>query len=103
MMFYVAHKDNQAPDGYERMKALCGKLQALDEGNAYWSPLVAFKTHEYGDIGHGQEMELCLQFLCACDALIVASEPNQTMKREIDCARAYEIPVVWLHGVERPR
>lgn len=67
-----------------------------DQNNCYICPLLAFSHMEYGEIGYEQEMELCLDLLSVCDAIIVASKVSEGVRREIEFAKMVNMEVIYL-------
>lgn len=96
MRYYIAHKYQGDKSNIERVGVIAKKLQLEHPENAYFSPLHAFSFLEYKDMPYDDFMEICLDFLSACDALIVASEISKGIQMEIDFARLVKMEVMRL-------
>ena len=95
-ILYVSHAYGGDKKNIERAKKITKGLQKQDLANCYICPLMAFSHLEYGEIGYDDEMELCLDFLSACDVLIVASEISKGVQMEIDFAKLVKMEVMRL-------
>ena len=93
-MIYVSHKFGGDPDNMERAKKITHDLQVDDHENCYICPLLAFSHLGYNEIGHDEEMELCIDLLSVADVLIVASDVSQGVQKEIDFARMVGMEVI---------
>ena len=93
-MIYVSHKFGGDPANMERAKKITHDLQVKDTENCYICPLLAFSHMEYGEIGYEYEMEICLDLLSVCDALIVASDISDGVRKEIDFAKMVGMEVI---------
>lgn len=93
-MIYVSHKFGGAPANMERAKKITHDLQVADLDNCYICPLLTFSHLKYGEIGYEYEMEICLDLLSVCDAMIVASDISNGVQKEIDFARLVGMEVV---------
>ena len=93
-MIYVSHKFCGDPANMERAKKITHDLQVNDPENCYICPLLAFSHMEYGEIGYEYEMEICLDLLSVCDALIVASDVSKGVQKEIDFAKMVGMEVI---------
>lgn len=105
MRYYIAHKYQGDKSNIERVGKIAKKLQMEHPENAYFSPLHAFSFLEYDDMSHDVFMEVCFDFLSACDGLIVASkEITRGVQMEIDFARLVKMEVLKLEesGELRP-
>lgn len=104
MRYYIAHKFQGDKSNIERVGKIAKKLQLEHPENAYFSPLHAFSFLDYDDIAHDDFMEICLDFLSACDALVVASEISKGVQMEIDFAKLVKMEVLQLdkNGKLRP-
>lgn len=104
MRYYIAHKYQGDKSNIERVGKIAKKLQIEHPEHAYFSPLHAFSFLEYNDMAHDDFMEVCYDFLSACDALIVASEISKGVKMEIDFAKLVKMEVMILeeNGDLRP-
>ena len=91
---YIAHAYGGDKKNIERAKRITRGLQKQDLANCYICPLMAFSHLEYGEIGHDDEMELCLDLLSACDVLVVASEVSRGVQAEIDFAKLVKMEVL---------
>lgn len=102
MCYYIAHKYQGDKLNIERVGKIAKKLQLEHPENAYFSPLHAFSFLEYDDMAYN--MEVCLDFLSACDVLIVASEISEGVQMEIDFAKLVKMEVLRLdeNGELRP-
>ena len=94
MMYYISHRYQGKPENMERAKQITHDLQVADPDNCYICPLTAFSHLKYGEIGYDEEIELCLDLLSLCDALIIASDVSQGVQKEIDFARMVGMEVV---------
>lgn len=93
-MIYVSHKFAGDPANMERAKKITHDLQVADLDNCYICPLLTFSHLKYGEIGYEQEMEICLDLLSVCDALIVASDVSDGVQKEIDFAKMVGMEVI---------
>ena len=91
---YVSHKFGGDPANIERAKKITHDLQVADLDNCYICPLLAFSHLDYGEIGYDGEIELCLDLLSLCDALIVSSDVSDGVQKEIDFARMVGMEVI---------
>lgn len=96
MVYYVSHCYQGAPDNISKAAKIAHDLQMADQNNCYICPLLVFSHMKYGEIGYGQEMELCLDLLSVCDALIVASKVSEGVRREIEFAKMVNMEVIYL-------
>ena len=96
MRYYIAHKYQADKSNIERASKIAKKLQLEHPEHAYFSPLHAFSFLEYEDMPFDDFMEVCYDFLSACDALIVASEISKGVRAEIDFAKLVKMEVVRL-------
>ena len=104
MRYYIAHKYQGDKSNIDRVGEIAKKLQLEHPEHAYFSPLHAFSFLEYEDMEYCDFMEVCYDFLSACDALIVASEISKGVRAEIDFAKLVKMEVVSLdeNGELRP-
>ena len=93
-MIYVSHKFGGDPANMERAKKITHDLQANDQENCYICPLIAFSHLGYNEIGHDEEMALCIDLLSVSDILIVASDVSDGVQKEIDFARMVGMEVI---------
>ena len=96
MRYYIAHKYQGDKSNIERVGKIAKKLQLEHPEHAYFSPLHAFSFLEYEDMAYDDFMEVCLDFLSACDVLIVASEISKGVQMEIDFAKLVKMEVMRL-------
>lgn len=96
MVYYVSHCYQGDPDNISKAAKITHDLQMNDQNNCYVCPLLVFSHMGYGEIGYGQEMELCLDLLSVCDALIVASKVSEGVRREIEFAKMVNMEVIYL-------
>lgn len=96
MVYYVSHCYQGDPENVRKAAKITHDLQMADQNNCYICPLLAFSHMEYGEIGYEQEMELCLDLLSVCDALIVASQVSEGVRREIEFAKMINMEVIYL-------
>ena len=104
MRYYIAHKYQGDKSNIDRVGEIAKKLQLEHPEHAYFSPLHAFSFLEYNDMAYDDFMEVCLDFLSACDVLIVASEISNGVQTEIDFAKLVKMEVIRLdeNGESRP-
>ena len=93
MRYYITHAHNA---DIERVGKIAKKLQLEHPENAYFSPLHAFSFLEYNDMAYDDFMEVCYDFLSACDVLIVASEISKGVEAEIKFAKLVKMEVMRL-------
>lgn len=93
-MIYVSHKFAGDPANMERAKKITHDLQVNDTENCYICPLMAFSHLGYNEIGHDEEMALCIDLLSVSDILIVASDVSDGVQKEIDFARMVGMDVI---------
>ena len=93
-MIYVSHRFGGDPANIERAKKITHGLQVNDPENCYICPLLAFSHLGYNEIGHDDEMALCIDLLSVSDVLIVASDISEGVQKEIDFARLVGMEVI---------
>lgn len=94
MRYYIAHAYQGNRSNIEKVGKIARDLQMKHPENAYFSPLHAFSFLNYDDIEYDSFMEICLDFLSACDALIVASKKiSKGVQMEIDFAKLVKMEV----------
>ena len=93
-VIYVSHKYGNDPANMERAKKITHDLQIENPTHCFICPLLAFSHLQYGEIGYDDEIELCLDLLSLCDALIVASNVSKGVQKEIDFARMVGMEVI---------
>lgn len=96
MRYYIAHKYQGDKSNIDRVGEIAKKLQLGHPENAYFSPLHAFSFLEYNEMPYEDFMEVCLDFLSACDYLVVASEVSRGVQMEIDFAKLVKMEVLRL-------
>ena len=96
MRYYIAHQYQGDKSNIERVGEIAKRQQLKHPENAYFSPLHAFSFLEYKDMSYDDFMEICLDFLSACDVLVVASEISKGVQTEIDFARLVKMEVMTL-------
>ena len=96
MRYYIAHKYQGDKSNIERVGKIAKKLQTEHPEHAYFSPLHAFSFLEYNDMAYDDFMEVCYDFLSACDVLIVASEISKGVQMEIDFAKLVGMEIEYL-------
>ena len=94
MLLYLAHKYQGDQANMERVKKIAHDLQMENPDHCVVCPLLNFSCLGYGEIGYDQEMEICLDLLSACDALIVASDVSKGVQKEIDFAKMVGMEVI---------
>ena len=94
MIYYVSHCYGGDTANLERAKKITHDLQMNDHENCYICPLMAFSHLGYNEIGHDEEMELCIDLLSVSDVLIVASDISEGVQKEIDFARLVGMEVI---------
>ena len=100
MMIYVSHKYGGDPANVERAKKITHDLQVKDLENCYICPLAAFSHIPYNEIGYEEEMQLCLDLMCLCDVLVVASEISTGVRMEIELAEKCNMKIIYLESEE---
>ena len=93
-IIYISHKFGGVPANMERAKKITHDLQVNDPENCYICPLMAFSHLGYNEIGHDEEMALCIDLLSVSDILIVASDVSDGVQKEIDFARMVGMEVI---------
>lgn len=96
MRYYIAHCYQGDKSNIERVGKIAKNLQLKHPENAYFSPLHAFSFLEYNDMPYDDFMEIALDFLSACDVLIVASKISKGVQREIDFAKLVGMEIQYL-------
>ena len=91
---YISHKFGGDPAKMERAKKITHDLQIENATHCFICPILALSHLKYGEIGYDDEIELCLDLLSLCDALIVASDVSQGVQKEIDFARMVGMEVI---------
>ena len=104
MRYYIAHQYQGDKSNIERAGKIAKKLQLEHPEHAYFSPLHAFSFLEYDDMAYDDFLEICLDFLSACDVLIVASDISKGVQMEMDFANLVKMEVTRLdeNGELRP-
>ena len=74
----------------------CKKIANRTPRKFLFSPAHAFSFLADDDMCFDDFMEICLDFLSACDVLIVASEISKSVQREIDFAKLVKMEVMRL-------
>jgi hypothetical protein len=97
MRYYIAHKYQGDKSNIDRVGKIAKKLQLEHPEHAYFSPLHAFSFLEYNDMEYDDFMEVCYDFLSACDVLVVASEVSKGVQMEIDFAKLVKMEVMRLN------
>ena len=100
MMIYVSHKYGGDLANVERAKKITHDLQVKDLENCYICPLNAFSHIPYNEIGFEEEMQLCLDLMCVCDVLVVASELSTGVRQEIELAKKCNMKIIYLESEE---
>ena len=101
MLIYVSHKYGGNPENAERANKITHDLQIKDLENCYICPINAFSHIAYNEIGYDEEMELCLDLMCVCDVLLVASALSTGVRREIDLAKKLNMKILYLEEGEQ--
>ncbi len=96
MVYYVAHAYSGDKSNIEKAKKITHDLQIKDIENCYISPLLAFSHLKYGEVSYETEMDICLDLLMMCDALVVASKTTKGVQMEIDLAKRLNMEVYTL-------
>ena len=96
MLIFVSHCYGGDKTNIEKAKKITHDLQVKDLANCYICPLLTFSHIEYEEIGHDNDMELCLDLLSVCDVLVVASEVSKGVQMEIDFAKLVGMEVRYL-------
>ena len=91
---YVSYKFCGDTANMERAKKITHDMQIENPEHCFICPILAFSHLEYGEIGYDDEIELCLDLLSLCDALIVASDVSDGVQKEIDFARMVGMEVI---------
>lgn len=94
MLLYISHKYGGDPANIERAKKITHDLQVDDQENCYICPLMAFSHLGYNEIGHDEEMALCIDLLSVSDVLIIASDISEGVQKEIDFAKMVGMEVI---------
>ena len=93
-LYYVSHRFGGDPSNIERAKKITHDLQVNDTENCYICPLMAFSHLGYNEIGHDEEMALCIDLLSVSDVLLIASDISEGVQEEIDFARMVDMEVI---------
>lgn len=96
MVYYVAHKYGGDPENLQKAREKTRALQLADLDNCYVCPLLTFADLDYAEIGYNEAMELCIDLLSVCDALVVASDISEGVRREIEFAELVGMEVVFV-------
>lgn len=100
MLYYIAHKNGGIAENRQSAERITHDLQIADLDNTYICPLMLFSHLRYSEIGYDAEMELCIDILSICDALIIASEISKGVQRELDFARTVGMEVFKIENGE---
>lgn len=90
MIYYVTHAYDGKPETYEKVKQIVFDFQSDDWENCYVSPILTFPYIGTKD-ETGEPLNLVpvrLDLLTVCDVLLVASEPDDAVKMEIEFAKS---------------
>lgn len=101
-VYYVSHAYGGKEENYNRAKKITHDLQLQHPTDCFICPILAFSHFGYNEIGYDAEMEICLDLLSVCDALIVASEISEGVQREIDFAKMVDMEVEYIEP-QNPR
>lgn len=93
---YVSHAYGGSTENFDRAKKITHDLQVEYPQHCFICPILAFSHFGYNEIGYDEEMEICLDLLSVCDALIVASDVSEGVRREIEFARLVDMEVHFL-------
>lgn len=96
ILIYVCHAYGGDKANIERARKITHDLQVKDLENCYICPLLVFSDLEYGEMGYGDEMNLCIDLLSCSDCLIVASEISNGVQEEIKFAKLVKMEVLRL-------
>lgn len=93
MIVFVAHKYAGKEENYIRARQTTKYLQDKDALNTYVCPVLAFA--HMGDPDRADLIEMRLDLLSVCDAIIVTSEiDGEAMQKEIEFAALIGMEVV---------
>ena len=92
MLIYCSHKFGGKLENAKAVELKIKKLQLADPGNTYISPIHAF-GFMYNDVPYETGLEMCLDLLSKCDAMIVLSEGSRGVRAEIKFCAENKIPV----------
>lgn len=101
MIIYVSHAFGGNPENLERAKQITHDLQVKDPENCYICPLLAFSHLGYNEMGHTEEIALCLDLMTVSDKVIVASDLSKGVCKEIDFANLIGMEVEYLEDTEQ--
>ena len=93
MRIFVSHCFGGDKENIEKAKKITHDLQVKDLANCYICPLLAFSHLKYGELGYDDEIELCIDLLMICDAVIVASNVSKGVQIELDYAKKFHMEV----------
>jgi hypothetical protein len=93
MIYYVSHAFGGKKSNLEKAKKITHDLQVKNRDNCYLCPLLAFSHLEYGELGYNDEIELCIDLLMICDAVVVASNVSKGVQIELDYAKKFHMEV----------
>ena len=92
MLIYCSHKFGGKLENAKAIELKIKKLQSADPGNTYISPIHTF-GFMYDTVSYEDGIDMCLDLLSKCDAMVVLSEESRGVKVEIDYCHANKIPV----------
>lgn len=87
MTIYITHSFNGSFDAYQKVRELVYEYQEEDWENCYVCPVLAFPYSAPNDQDIQRLLSIRLDLLSVCDLMIVASQPDYFMSREIDFAK----------------
>ena len=90
-VIYVAHEFGGKQENYEKAKKITHDLQVQHPSDCFICPLMAFSHLTYNEIGYNEELEICLDLMCVCDKLLVASDISDGVQKEIDFAKLIDM------------
>ena len=87
MMIYVCHSDNGRYSDLEMSKKITTELQMSDMENCYVCPIQVFEHLRYEKIEHSAILELYGDLMTVCDKVIVTSEKDYTVEKQLSLAK----------------
>ena len=98
MLIYCSHKFGGKLENAKAVELKIKRLQLADPKNTYISPIHTF-GFMYDTVSYEDGIDMCLDLLSKCDAMVVLSEKSKGVEIEIEYCIVARIPVEFLEGL----
>ena len=92
---YIASPYSIGSEGYNVRVSLDAANELINEGYAPYAPLLHHFQHMIHPQGHNTWMELDIEWLSVCDALLRLPGESSGAEQEVEFARSNSIPVFY--------